>query len=45
MSDYLPKEPKDPGKPSPTRIALWVFVALVGVYFVVSGIVGGITGG
>jgi len=45
MSDYLPKEPKDPKKASPTRIALWVFVALVGGYFVITGIIGVINNG
>jgi len=45
VSDYLPKEPKDPKKPSPTRIGLWVFVALVGLYFVISGVIGAINGG
>ena len=42
---YLPKEPRDPNKPSPTRIALWVIVAGVGLFMVASGIVGVITNG
>jgi hypothetical protein len=45
VSDYLPKEPKDPNKPSPTRIALWVLVALVGAYFVISGLISVLTKG
>jgi len=45
VSDYLPKEPKDPKKASPTRIAVWVFVVLVGGYFVITGIIGVINNG
>ncbi|CAN5456097.1 hypothetical protein BH10ACT6_BH10ACT6_07310 [soil metagenome] len=36
---YLPKEPKDPKKVSPARIALWVAVAAVGGYMVITGII------
>ncbi|MWB99088.1 hypothetical protein [Agromyces seonyuensis] len=43
MPDYLPKdelEPKDPKKPSFTRIAIWVVVGAIGLYYVGSGIFG-----
>ncbi len=35
-----PVEPKDPKKPSTTRIMLWVGVAGVGLYSIVQGIIG-----
>jgi hypothetical protein len=48
MNDYLPKEelsPRDPKKPSTNRIIVWLIVAGVGVYLLVSGIVGIVTAG
>lgn len=48
MNDYLPKselEPKDPKKPSQARLALWIIVGGIGVYLVVTGVWGIITGG
>lgn len=48
MSD--PLEPKrgpgdDKGKPSTTRIAIWIGVAAVALYFIGSGVVGILTNG
>lgn len=41
---YLPPEKPKPGDgPSPARITIWVVVALVGIYLVVSGLVGALT--
>lgn len=43
MSDYLPKEelsPKDPRKPSTNRIIIWVVVGGIGLYLVISGVIG-----
>ncbi|SFN71460.1 hypothetical protein [Mycetocola miduiensis] len=48
MNDYLPKEelnPKDPNKPSTNRIIIWVIVAGVGMYMVISGVIGIVTAG
>ncbi|GGF28717.1 hypothetical protein [Subtercola lobariae] len=51
---YIPEEPakrsadpddKTPKKPSSGRIAIWVGVAAVGLYFLISGIYGIVTGG
>ncbi len=41
----LPPEKPDPKKTTPTRIAIWVFVAGVAVYFIVMGIIGVIHNG
>ncbi|TAJ47883.1 MAG: hypothetical protein EPO52_06705 [Herbiconiux sp.] len=30
----------NPNKPTTTRIAIWIIVGAVGVYFIVSGIIG-----
>lgn len=35
----------DPRRPSSGRIAIWVVVAAVGLYFVISGIIGIVTPG
>ena len=43
MNDYLPKselDPQDPKKPSTNRIMVWIVVTGVGLYLVISGIVG-----
>ena len=43
MNDYLPKselDPQDPKKPSTNRIMVWIVVAGVGVYLVVTGVMG-----
>ncbi|MFB6612068.1 hypothetical protein ACFCVO_17210 [Agromyces sp. NPDC056379] len=49
MNDYLPKdelEPeKDPKRPSNTRLGIWLVVGAIGLYLVVSGIWGLVTGG
>ncbi|MET0479964.1 MAG: hypothetical protein ABWY23_05135 [Mycetocola sp.] len=48
MNDYLPKEelnPKDPKKPSTNRIIIWVIVAGVGLYLLISGVIGIVTAG
>jgi hypothetical protein len=48
MTDYLPKEelnPRDPKKPSTNRIIIWVVVAGIGLYLVISGVVGIIAAG
>jgi hypothetical protein len=48
MTDYLSKEelnPRDPKKPSTNRIIIWVVVAGIGLYLVISGVVGIIAGG
>ena len=37
---YLPPEPKDPKKPTTTRLVLWIAVAAIGVYSILQGIVG-----
>jgi len=37
---YLPPEPKDPKKPSTTRVMIWIGVAGVGVYSIIQGIIG-----
>ena len=37
---YLPPEPKDPNKPSTTRVVLWIAVAGIAVYSIIQGIVG-----
>ncbi|MET4780366.1 hypothetical protein [Glaciihabitans sp. UYNi722] len=44
---YLPKEPrdKDPKKVTPTRLAVWVFVGAVGLYFIITGVIGVINHG
>ncbi len=46
---YLPddalRDPKKPKRPSPGRIAVWVFVGAIGLYMVISGIVGMLSGG
>jgi len=42
----LPLNPDhDPKKPSSTRIGIWIVVAGVGAYFLISGIVGIVSGG
>jgi|GEM_PF-2993115 hypothetical protein len=38
--NYLPPEPKDPKKPTTTRLVLWIAVAGVGAYSIVQGIIG-----
>ncbi|WP_164863619.1 hypothetical protein [Agromyces sp. LHK192] len=46
MNDYLPKdelEPRDPKKPSPTRLAIWIIVGGIGLYLVISGLWGALT--
>ncbi len=45
MSYLPPEKPKPrPGDgPSPARIAIWVVVSLVGIYLVVTGLVGALT--
>ncbi|UFS58269.1 hypothetical protein [Subtercola endophyticus] len=46
MSYTPPEEPGEPGqrkKPSNGRIAVWVGVAAVGLYFLISGIIGIVT--
>ncbi len=48
MNDYLPKselDPQDPKKPSTNRIMVWIVVAGVGLYLVISGVVGIVAGG
>jgi len=42
---YLPPEPKDPKKPSTTRVVLWIAVAGVALYSIIQGIVGVIANG
>ena len=37
---YLPPEPKDPQKPTTTRLVLWIVVAGIGVYSILQGIIG-----
>ena len=37
---YLPPEPKDPKKPTTTRLVLWIAVAAIGVYSILQGIIG-----
>ena len=37
---YLPKEPHDPKKVTPTRMALWVIVGGIGLYLIASGVLG-----
>lgn len=41
----LPDKPGDGRQPSSTRVAIWVVVAAVGLYFLVSGIIGILTPG
>ncbi|MHC5797797.1 hypothetical protein ACVXZ4_16735 [Lacisediminihabitans sp. FW035] len=40
MMTVPPVEPKDPRKPSVTRIWLWIGVAGVGLYSIVQGVLG-----
>jgi hypothetical protein len=40
MMSYLPPEPKDPKKPTTTRVVLWIAVAGIGVYSIIQGIIG-----
>ena len=40
MISYLPPEPKDPKKPTTTRVVLWIAVAGIGVYSIIQGIIG-----
>lgn len=42
---YLPPEKKDPKKISQNRIILWIVVGGIGLYLVISGVVGGLAGG
>ncbi|GAA2579920.1 MULTISPECIES: hypothetical protein [Microbacterium] len=35
----------DQGKPSATRIGIWIAVAGVGLFFLISGIIGIVSGG
>lgn len=43
----LPDKPggNDPKQPSSTRVAIWVVVGAVGLYFLVSGVIGILTPG
>ncbi|SEB85258.1 hypothetical protein SAMN04489806_1949 [Paramicrobacterium humi] len=48
MNDYLPKDELDPkhkDAPSTNRKALWIIGAGLGIYLIVSGVWGIITGG
>ena len=48
MNDYLPKEelnPRDPKKPSTNRIIIWIVVGGIGLYLVVSGVIGIVAAG
>jgi hypothetical protein len=49
MNEYLPKDAlrdkNEPKPPSMNRIAIWVIVGAIGAYFLISGIIGIITGG
>jgi hypothetical protein len=38
-----PGDPRGPQKPTTQRIVIWVGVSLVGLYFLITGIVGVIT--
>jgi hypothetical protein len=40
MMSYLPPEPKDPKKPTTTRLVIWIAVAGVAVYSIIQGIIG-----
>ena len=40
-----PPHPGDPKRPTTTRIAIWIGVAAVGLYFLGTGVYGIITGG
>ena len=42
---YLPPEKKDPKKISQNRIILWIVVGGIGLYLVISGVVGGLAAG
>ncbi|GAB3135901.1 hypothetical protein [Marisediminicola antarctica] len=42
---YLPPEKKDPNKITSARIWIWVIVGGIGLYLVVSGVLGGLAGG
>lgn len=44
MSGMLPSE-NDPKRPSGTRIGIWLVVTAIGAYFLISGIVGIVSGG
>lgn len=48
MNDFPPGAPLDPDKPkgpSTMRITIWIVVGAIGLYMVVSGVIGGITAG
>ena len=42
---YLPPEKQDPKKISQNRIILWFIVGGIGLYLVISGVLGGLAGG
>lgn len=44
---FRPEEPGDPGPqgPSTARITIWIVVGAIGLYMVVSGVVGGLSAG
>jgi len=42
---YLPPEKKNKNAITPARIAIWVFVGGLGIYLVVSGLIGAINNG
>jgi len=42
---YLPPEKKDPRKITSARIWIWVIVGGIGLYLVVSGVVGALNAG
>jgi hypothetical protein len=47
--NYLPddelRDPKKPKGPSTSRVAIWIIVGAIGLYMVVSGLIGIITKG
>jgi hypothetical protein len=47
MTDPIPpqRDPEDGKKPSTVRIAIWIGVAAVALYFIGSGVIGLITSG
>ncbi len=37
---YLPKEPRDPKKVTTSRLVIWVVAGGLGLYFIISGVIG-----
>ncbi|MCU1424203.1 MAG: hypothetical protein JWM51_494 [Microbacteriaceae bacterium] len=45
MTDLKLPGDKDKSKPSPVRVAIWICVAGVGIYMLLSGVIGALNAG